>query len=263
MQPGLHKLGADEHRLTPLSAASRLRASKAATVPLGFHAEAGADTPATRRQFLRAIDTQTLPRVPALDSPQFWQELAMQVEEDLVLLGGDDMRARLLMVCSPSGWAPAHVLGKTFASIHAPVADNERILAASSGLVRTLLAGSWQRWVWTLSPSDEYDRHPERCQTREWPADLNAENFGSRAWLRVEHQKLIALPASDEATGWPQGVVFTIRVMLMPLQEAVRNTEQAQRLHDSLQSMSAAVLHYKNLTAARDCALTWLEQRAA
>ena len=50
--------------------------------------------------------------------------------------------------------------------------------------------------------------------------------------------------------------------MLRPLTEAAQPGNKAQRLHDSLASMSPAVLDYKNLAAARDPLLRWLRARA-
>jgi hypothetical protein len=52
--------------------------------------------------------------------------------------------------------------------------------------------------------------------------------------------------------------VFTIRVMLRPLAEAVTRRDDAQRLHDALASMSDAVLAYKGLAPARERLLAWL-----
>jgi hypothetical protein len=52
--------------------------------------------------------------------------------------------------------------------------------------------------------------------------------------------------------------VFSIRVMLQPLVQAVQAPGAAARLHDSLASMSQAVLDYKNLGAARAPLLRWL-----
>ena len=60
----------------------------------------------------------------------------------------------------------------------------------------------------------------------------------------------------------PGQAVFTIRVTLQPLPEAAANPEDAARLHDSLASMSAAVLDYKSLTPARAPLLAWLAGKA-
>jgi hypothetical protein len=57
--------------------------------------------------------------------------------------------------------------------------------------------------------------------------------------------------------------VFTIRVMLRPLPQALATPQDARRLRDALASMSEPVLAYKGLTPARDRLLAWLEQRAA
>jgi uncharacterized membrane protein len=55
--------------------------------------------------------------------------------------------------------------------------------------------------------------------------------------------------------------VFTIRVLLQPLAEAVAGPEQAARLHAALASMSEAVLAYKGLAPARSRLLAWLAGR--
>ena len=52
--------------------------------------------------------------------------------------------------------------------------------------------------------------------------------------------------------------VFTIRVALQPLVQAVPGPQQARRLHDALASMSEAVLAYKGLGAAQEPLLRWL-----
>jgi hypothetical protein len=57
--------------------------------------------------------------------------------------------------------------------------------------------------------------------------------------------------------------VFSIRVQLQPLVQAVDARAKAQRLHDSLASMSEAILAYKGLTAARPHLLQWLLMRCA
>ncbi|MEO7643189.1 MAG: hypothetical protein ABIU07_17350, partial [Ramlibacter sp.] len=62
--------------------------------------------------------------------------------------------------------------------------------------------------------------------------------------------------------GGTRQAVFTIRVMLQPLAQAVDRPEKAQRLHDSLASMSEAVLAYKGLEAAREPLLRWLRSVA-
>ena len=78
-----------------------------------------------------------------------------------------------------------------------------------------------------------------------------------RCWLRSERQTFFPVP------GVAGQAIFTIRVMLQPLPEAVRSADDANRLHASLASMSDAVLQYKSLTPARERVLAWLAARGA
>ena len=50
---------------------------------------------------------------------------------------------------------------------------------------------------------------------------------------------------------------------VQPLRQAVDNSTVAQNLHDSIATMSEAVLHYKGLHAVREPLLRWLRERAA
>jgi hypothetical protein len=73
--------------------------------------------------------------------------------------------------------------------------------------------------------------------------------------LRAERQ--VFFPVGQQT----RQAVFAIRVMLQPLTQAVGTSEEAQRLHDSLASMSQAVLDYKNLADAREPLLRWLASK--
>ena len=133
------------------------------------------------------------------------------------------------------------------------MADNATLLAAGAHLMRLVCdTQRWERFVWTLTPNPAHDQHPRRRAPIPWPAQAPA----ACAHLRTEHQTFIPFPERCQA-------VFTIRVMLQPLAQAVNTPEQARRLHDSLASMSDAMLAYKNLTPARDPLLRWLASRSA
>jgi hypothetical protein len=136
------------------------------------------------------------------------------------------------------------------------VADNATLLAAASHLVRLVTGGErFERFVWTLTPSARHDQHPGRHARTPWPGTADPGMFAARCFLRAERQTFFPVP------GVAGQAVFTIRVMLQPLVEAVRNRADAQRLHDALASMSDAVLAYKNLAPARDRLLAWLATR--
>lgn len=60
-----------------------------------------------------------------------------------------------------------------------------------------------------------------------------------------------------------QQAVFTILVEVEPLCQAIDSPQRARRLHDALATMSPAVLRYRGLEAVRDPLLRWLAGRAA
>jgi len=161
-----------------------------------------------------------------------------------------------LCVCVPSHWAPEDKLGLDFAAVHRPVADNAALIAASQQLVALATSGDcWERFVWTLSPSARHDQHPRRHPRAPWPDVADSAEFARRCWLRAERQTFFPVGRGTRQA------VFAIRVMLQPLTEAVQAPGHARRLHDSLASMSPAVLDYKNLAVAREPLLRWLESR--
>jgi hypothetical protein len=179
-------------------------------------------------------------------------------EQDFAVLDGETGRLQWLCVCVPSHWAPEDKIGLDFAAVHAPVADNRLLAGASSQLVKLATSGEcWERFVWTVSPSGRYDQHPRRHAREPWPQASDADAFGDRCWLRWERQTFFPVDAGT------QEAVFTIHVMLQPLREVVAAPGAARRLHDSIASMSSAVLAYKGLAPAREPLLAWLAQRAA
>lgn len=184
-----------------------------------------------------------------------WAAFSLMVQDDLAVLDGRDTRLGLLAVCVPSHWSPAEKIGQPLAAVHAPVADNALLLAATEGLVKLVTGPTrWQRFVWTLQPSSHHDGHPTRDGQRHWPKTAN--HLGEALWLRAERQSFIPLPDACQA-------IFTIRVMVEPLGLALRSAADAQRLHDAVASMSPAVLAYRSLAAVQPLVLEWLQTRIA
>jgi len=257
MRPGLSRLSPDAVHLTPLQPGSRLFAEKRAIHRLGASRrvvpgfDAGAALATIRVHAMRcgvsAKDADTL-------------ALEMQVEEDLVVLDTRTARLPWMCVSVPSHWAPEEKLGRTLPEVHQPVADGEALSAALPHILRVLSNGShWERYVWTLTPSDAYDQHPQRHAPVSWPDSADPDELARQCYLRAERQTF--LPVLDAGDRPGPLVVFTIRVMIEPLVLALRSPEDARRLHGGLASMSAAVLVYKNLSPARGRLLDWLAER--
>jgi len=191
----------------------------------------------------------------ALPAPWRLAALAsLAFEEDFAVVDGTHGTIPWLAVALPSHWAPEAKVGQHFAQVHAPVADGERLRAASDHLVRLVTGPErWERFVWTVTPQARLHAHPARCEG--WPASVDATTFATQAWWRTERQTFIPLPAQRQA-------VFTIQVEVQPLAHALESHAQAQLLHDAIASMSDAVLAYRGLTAVRAPLLAWLRARA-
>ena len=249
MQPGLRRLDPGARHLTPLTPDSPLWLEKKHVVDSGASrlAVPGFDAQPAIEAILAQARVEGLPAAEPV-------ELAF--EEDFAVLDGDSTTLPWLCVCVPSHWAPEDKLGLAFAAVHAPVADNAVLLAAGRQLVQLVTGGDrFERFVWTMTPSGRHDQHPRRRPRAPWPDPADPEAFARQCFLRSERQTFFPVPGRRQA-------VFTIRVTLQPLAEAVRTRNDAQRLHDALASMSEAVLAYKNLASAQAPLLAWLEERA-
>ncbi|KQP22547.1 heme-dependent oxidative N-demethylase subunit alpha family protein [Pseudorhodoferax sp. Leaf267] len=176
--------------------------------------------------------------------------LSLAFAEDFAVLDARDTRVPWLAVALPSHWAPEQKVGRTFAEVHAPVADNALLVGAAEALSR-LVAGEqrWERFVWTITPHGRLHAHPQRVPPDRWAGVAVGD-----AWWRTERQTFIPVPGRQQA-------VFTIRVDLQPLAEAIDTPQRATRLHDALASMSPAVLGYRGLTPVRADLLAWLVAR--
>jgi dimethylamine monooxygenase subunit A len=251
MRPGLRRLAPGTPQLTALDPLSALAVEKSRvwSSHASRHAVPGFDpAPALRAIRARAV-AEGLPWAP--DQPP-----ELSFEEDFAVLDGESGTLPWLCVCVPSHWAPEDKLGLDFDAVHRPVADNAALLAASRQLVSLATGGDrWERHVWTITPSGRYDQHPRRHPRAAWPAAGDPAAFAGRCWFRAERQTFFPV---GEGT---RQAVFTIRVMLQPLADAVAGPWQARQLHDSLASMSQSVLAYKNLGGAREPLLQWLRTR--
>ena len=190
-----------------------------------------------------------------LQLPPTWRLtglLCLAFEEDFALLDGSDASIPWLAVTLPSHWAPETKVGQHFTAVHAPVADNQMLLKASTSLVRLVCGGErWERFVWTVADQPRLHAHPDRTDPVRWQQTAVAD-----AWWRTEHQTFVPLPALNLA-------VFTIHVQVQPLAQVLQacspgRPARAQALHDAIASMSPAVLEYRGLQRVRQPLLHWL-----
>jgi dimethylamine monooxygenase subunit A len=254
MRPGLGRVADQALQLTPLDPHGSLYHEKRAVLAAGQsrHCLPTFDPGAALEAIAERAGRSGVRIDAAGGTP-----LELALEEDFAILDGNTGTLPWLCVCVPSRWAPEEKLGLGFAALHGPVADNAALVAASRQLVSLVTGGEcWERFVWTISASARYDQHPRRHPPPPWPGTTDDEEFARACWLRAERQTFFPVGRGTRQA------VFAIRVMLQPLAEAVQESGRAKRLHDSLASMSAAVLQYKNLSGAREPLLRWLESRA-
>lgn len=180
--------------------------------------------------------------------------LSTHLPEDFVILHDEPdvgFVVRYLSVCFASNWSPADKLGLGFAGVHAPVADNQALLAARAGIESIAFRQApMRRHVWLLSPSpvlwqDPHERAPRWTQTLANAAQCE-QSLLSQVHFRVERQTTLPLPSIKRA-------VFFIHVMVCPLMEVLRlDACRAKQLADALDSMSPAFLAYRGMTTLRE-----------
>jgi len=188
--------------------------------------------------------------------------LCLAFEQDFAIVDAATATIPWTGVCLPSHWAPADKVGRHFAQVHAPVADNALLLKAGAHLMR-LVSGEerWERFVWTIAAHARLDAHPARLpRDARWADAATRATAGlSDAWWRTEHQTFLPVPERGQA-------VFTIHVEVNPLADVARDPARAACIADALGSMSEAVLDYRGLRDVRDpllAALTKAAQRTA
>lgn len=182
--------------------------------------------------------------------------LGLTVQEDLAIVRGPAEADTLewLHVCLPSGWAPAEKVGRSFASVHLPVAHSEQLMASAPQIVRAMIhSGPFVRYVWGIHRDAELCHNPRLHTPARWLQDGGPEELAHQAYFRVERQTTCGFPSLNRA-------LFTIRYWVAPLAEVAADPWQRERLTSALEGMDDVELAYKGLTEARDRLVAWLKE---
>ena len=173
-------------------------------------------------------------KILGLESSENIVDLAMQIKEDIAILH----QASLVNICFcfPSSWVPALRLGQSLTEIHRPVADGEALQRHSLRIAEIMAQqGNFRRWVWTISTTDQLSNHPDQPRP-----PVTASTGIDDLWLRTERQTTFPL-GDGESSG------FLVLVETHPLQIIWQDSDQKTAMINSLNSMTDAVLDYKNL----------------
>lgn len=183
--------------------------------------------------------------------------LALAFIEDFAIVDVAAGRVPWLAVALPSAWSPREKVGRTFAEIHAPVADKRLLMAAGGALLRLACTEPrWERFVWTVTPHPRLHALPCHLDPAGWQYALDAGALPTLAWFRTERQTFVPLPDQGQA-------LFLIQVDVRPLAAVIDSATRAARLHAAIGSMSDAVIAYRGLGAIREPLLRWLATQAA
>jgi hypothetical protein len=165
-------------------------------------------------------------------------DLAMNVEEDIAILSSGKVIA--ICFCFPSGFIPSHVVGKSFFEIHQPIPDSDLLLKMSDKLTSMMAdnsRGCYRRFVWTITSNPSMSQHPS-LKNKVIPNSINDLYF------RTESQTTI--PLGDNVN-----MLFSVKVEMNPLNGIWEDHEKRSALISSIDSMSDAMLEYKNLKAIK------------
>ena len=153
-------------------------------------------------------------------------DLALRLEEDVAVMHQGKLAA--ICFCFPSGFKPSEKVGMLLGDIHKPVADGEMLIKASPGIARVMTEQpSFRRYVWTVTNNPKLSNHPSE------KIDIIPQSIDD-LYFRWETQTTARV---DDKTS-----LFFVKVDVVALREVWN-----QKILDSIDSMSDAVLTYKNL----------------
>jgi len=158
-------------------------------------------------------------------------EICVGLEEDVAILKDGHLHA--IGFCFPSGFYPTQKLGLSFFDMHLPVGDGE-ILRRSSEKVSALISKQnvmFRRHVWTLTSLPSLSQLPS--YTKPIPQKINDLYF------RTETQTTVGVDGKI--------CLFFVKVDMYPLEQVWDDHEKRTVIIESINSMSDAVLGYKNL----------------
>ncbi|MDA0812773.1 MAG: DUF3445 domain-containing protein [Verrucomicrobia bacterium] len=198
------------------------------------------------------IDGETFDRISKERDPLMrCRLLGTHWEPDFLLMKSTDSGLPRLLggcVCFPSHWSLQEKLGKSMDAIHSPVPElNADLGRQINGFLSRIKPGtSWERTNWGLAATSELNLHPALSPPR-LPCAVEAGD----AWLRIEWQSLVALPVS-------KGILFGIRLQIVPLVTVMQDADVKRRLYRALATMPVEMARYKGLGECRDTLLELL-----
>lgn len=187
--------------------------------------------------------------------------IGQQVQEDLLLLSGDEARLVVGQLCFGNGWCLDEKLGLPFWEIHAPINPIvPPMMQAAGQLMQRLPAGRtvW-RLNWSIKASDQLDMSSRRmphlnAQLQQRLPTLTPEMAGAHLFVRIERQTLTRLARSG-------AILFGIHTYQNRLaDELTQRPDAARRLLNVLNTTPPAMLDYKGISPFLSPLIYFLER---
>jgi hypothetical protein len=169
-----------------------------------------------------------------------FDELVMQMQEDLAIVRIDKAKdwVAAAHISLPTGWNPAHKIGRSFAEVHEPIPGMR--LDNGYKLMKAMVQAKepFERYVWGVIFEDRLNGHPD---TPKKPFDPNHPKI----WVKYERQVMIGFPQHDAA-------LFSIRLKLIPesridkpaLIESLKSMTKEQRIYKGIENSYGELLTY-------------------
>lgn len=159
------------------------------------------------------------------------EELALHFNEDIAILQNGILKA--ICFCFPSSFFPADLIGKSFLSLHEPVPENKNLNRSADKIVEltATIENKFRRFVWTITSLPSLSQLPSYIKSDpEKIEDL---------YFRTETQTTVGLG---------EGIcLFFVKVEMNPLVNVWNDPEKKNKIIRSIESMSPAIIKYKNL----------------
>ena len=178
---------------------------------------------------------QMMGKFCGLDNATDMRSIAMVCEEDLAILH----KGKLVSICFcfPSGFVPTQKLGESFFGLHLPVADGDNLRASSEKVTAIISRDGalFRRHVWTVTSLPGLSQHPAYQR----PVASGIDDL----YFRTETQTTVGV-AGDTC-------LFFVKVDMHPLALVWEDESKRDLLLESINSMTASTLEYKNLHAVK------------
>ncbi|QMU60255.1 MAG: DUF3445 domain-containing protein [Gammaproteobacteria bacterium] len=198
-----------------------------------------------KRYIIASYENNPLELVSYLVADDFC--LLEEVDEDYKLVAAS--------ICAPTWWTLAEKMGKSLASIHAPIANlEEKIGRMIRHFLKNLkVEDCYQRSNWFLFSRPDLCVFPNSFDMYESMVNVDLENIEDRLYLRSERQTFRRLENTNT-------IVFGIKVYVESISIVKKHPAIAKDLVIALNTMTAEQKHALGIEFVENSLVSYLQQ---